>query len=111
MQNLGKLFDDFINNDSTPRNLNNNNQQNQNQNIQPQALKFSRPSMRKNKLKRVYDPFRDRQDFSHITDLKERRRLRSKDNARLYRDKEKFRISQLENGVGYFTDKIGRAHV
>ena len=76
----------------------------QNQNIRPEAPKFSRPSMRKNKLKRVYDPFRDRQDFSHITDLKERRRLRSKDNARLYRDKEKFRISQLENGVGYFTD-------
>lgn len=66
--------------------------------------KFSRPAMRRNKLKRDFQPFRDRVDYSHIKCPKERRRLRSLDNARLYRDKEKQRIMTLEGGIEYFHD-------
>jgi len=66
--------------------------------------KFSRPAMRRNKLKREFNPFRERIDYSHVKCPKERRRLRSLDNARLYRDKEKQRIMTLESGIEYFHD-------
>lgn len=72
--------------------------------------KFSRPAMRRNKLKRQFNPFRDRIDYSHISCPKERRRLRSLDNARLYRDKEKQRIMTLEGGIEYFHDHNTRLH-
>jgi hypothetical protein len=49
------------------------------------------------RLKRKFDPHRDRHDYSYVADPKQRRRLRSIDNARLYRDREKQYIIDLQN--------------
>lgn len=56
-----------------------------------------RPVLRRTKLKRAFEPHRARVEYSHIACPKERRRLRSLDNAKLYRDREKQRIMDLEN--------------
>lgn len=63
------------------------------------SLKDQRPVLKKSRLRRQFDPHRDRLDFSHVACPKERRRLRSQDNARLYRDREKQRIIDLEVNI------------
>jgi len=62
-------------------------------------LADQRPVLKRSRLRRDFTPNRDRIDYSHISDHKERRRLRSQDNARLYRDREKQKILDLENSI------------
>jgi hypothetical protein len=53
-------------------------------------------------------PDRDRIDYSHVSDNKERRRLRSQDNARLYRDREKQKIMDLETSIEFLMQNNSR---
>ena len=62
-------------------------------------LADQRPILRKTRLKRAFEPDRVRNDYSHIKDPKERRRLKSLDNARLHRDRERKRITDMESAI------------
>jgi len=72
------------------------------------SLKDQRPVLKKSRLRRSFEPHRDRIDFSHVQCAKERRRLRSQDNARLYRDREKQRIIDLENSIEQLREEQSR---
>jgi len=62
-------------------------------------LKDQRPVLRRSRLRREFDPHRDRSDYNEVDDAKVRRRMRSTDNARLYRDREKQRMIDLEDSI------------
>lgn len=81
---------------------------------EPQQLDLSRPLadqrpvLKRSRLRRDFMPDRDRIDYSHVSDNKERRRLRSQDNARLYRDREKQKIMDLESSIEFLMQNNSR---
>jgi len=64
-------------------------------------LREQRPVLRRSRLRREFQPHRDRTEFNDISDTRERRRMRSTDNARLYRDREKQRMIDLEESIEF----------
>lgn len=62
-------------------------------------LRDQRPVLKRSRLRREFEPHRDRAEFGDVEDVKDRRRLRSTDNARLYRDREKQKMIDLEEDI------------